>query len=197
MSMVRLPRSFGLRPPAMSCCVCTKNSISRDAAAAELDVVASTAIVAMAFDRMDLALERLHVGDRREIEIFAPDIGNEPAQEFCAERQIAGDGPRLDHRGALPVLAHILVIDRRRLDRDGDLSRAGIRPEPQIDAEGIAVLGHVLEQHHQPLGDAHEEGRGIDSIGKPRRLRVVENDEIDIARIIELMGAELAHARMV
>ena len=150
--------------------------------------------LAMALDRVDLALQRLDVGNGREIEIFAPDIGNEPVEELFAQRQIAGDGARLDHRGALPVLAHAFVIDSRRLDRYGDLGRARIRPQPQIDAKDIAVLGHVLQQHDQALGEAHEEGRGIDAVGEPCGLGIVKDDEIDIARIVELMGTEFAHA---
>ena len=88
-----------------------------DAAAAELDVVAKDRDRAMALHGMDLALQRLHVGDGREIEIFAPDIGLEPVEKFLAQRHVAGHGARLDHRGALPVLAHAFVVNRRRLDR--------------------------------------------------------------------------------
>ncbi len=165
-----------------------------DAAAAELDIVAEHRDLAMPLDRVDLALQRLDVGDGGKIEIFAPDIGNETREEFFAERPVAGDGARLDHRGALPVLAHILVIDRRRFDRNGDLGGARIRTQPQIDAKDISIFSHVLEEDNEPLGETDEEGRRIDALGKPRCLRVVEDDQIDIARIIELIGAELAHA---
>ena len=164
MSSVRRPRSFGLRPPAISCWVWTKNSISRMPPRPSLMLWPRTAIVAMALDRVDLALERLHVGDGREVEIFAPDIGLEAVEELLAQRDVAGDGARLDHRGAFPVLAHILVVDRGRLDRDGDLGGARIGPQPQVDAEDIAVLGHVLQQADQPLGEAHEEGRRLDAV---------------------------------
>ena len=53
--------------------------------------------------------------------------------------RIAGAGARLDHRRALPVLAHAFVIGLRRVGGDRDLRRAGIGPQAQIDAEDIAV----------------------------------------------------------
>ena len=48
-------------------------------------------------------------------------------------------GPRLDHGGALPVLAPALVVDERRLDRDRERRRARIGPQAQIGAEDVAV----------------------------------------------------------
>ena len=87
----------------------------------------------------------------------------------------------------------ILVVDRGRLDRDGDLGGARIGPQAQIDAEDVAVLGHVLKQRDEPLGEADEEGRGLDAVRSERRIGIEQDDEIDVARIVELAGAELAH----
>ena len=89
-----------------------------DAATSELDVVAPYRDLAMALVGMDLALDRMDVGDRREIHVFAPDIGLQFLEERIAGPQIARDRARLDHRGALPVLAAALVIGQRRLDGD-------------------------------------------------------------------------------
>ena len=94
-----------------------------DAAAAELDVVALDRDLAVAAIGVDLPLHRVHVGDRGEVEIFAPDEGREFAQELLAGRDIAGAGARLDHRRAFPVLADAFVIVERRGGRDRDLRR--------------------------------------------------------------------------
>ena len=48
-----------------------------DAAAAELDVVAGDRDLAVAAIGVDLPLDRVDVGDRGEVEIFAPDEGRE------------------------------------------------------------------------------------------------------------------------
>ena len=40
----------------------------------------------------------------------------------------------------------------------------------------------------------HPEGRGLDAVGKPRRLRIEQRDDVDVARIVELAGAVLPHA---
>ena len=51
-----------------------------DAAAAELDVVALDRDLAVAAIGVDLPLHRVHVGDRGEVEILAPDEGREFAR---------------------------------------------------------------------------------------------------------------------
>ena len=59
----------------MSCWVCDEKFDLADAAASELDVVALDRDLAMAAIGVDLALHGVDVGDRGEIEIFAPDEG--------------------------------------------------------------------------------------------------------------------------
>ena len=66
-----------------------------DAAAAELDVVAQHRDRAMALDGVDLALQRLHIGDGGEIEIFAPDIGLEPVDESSPRARSPATGRAL------------------------------------------------------------------------------------------------------
>ena len=56
-----------------------------DAATAELDVMAPHRDLAMTLDRVDLPLQRLHVGDGGEIEIAAPDIRRQPMNELPAK----------------------------------------------------------------------------------------------------------------
>ena len=84
-----------------------------DAAAAELDVVAGDGDLLVAAMIVDLALDRMDVGDRGEVEVFPPDIGRQLGEEGLAGRDVAGDRARLDQRGALPVLAEALVVLQR------------------------------------------------------------------------------------
>ena len=81
-----------------------------DAAAAELDVVPRHDDLLVPAHRVDLALHRVDVGDRRVVEIFAPDERGELGEEAPAEVEVAGRRARLDQRRALPVLAERLVI---------------------------------------------------------------------------------------
>ena len=81
-----------------------------NASAAELDVVARHGDDFMAAHGMDLALHRVDVGDRGVVEILAPDERGEIAQKGFAQRNVAGDRTRLDHRGALPVLPEAFVV---------------------------------------------------------------------------------------
>ena len=60
-----------------------------DAAAAELDVVALDRDLAMAAIGVDLPLHRVDVGDRGEVEIFAPDEGRELRAEAVSPAAIS------------------------------------------------------------------------------------------------------------
>src|SRR6185312_15392384 len=65
-----------------------------DAAAAELDIVALDRDLAMAAIGVNLLLHRVHVGDGRVVEIFAPDERRKLTQEALAGGKIAGAWPR-------------------------------------------------------------------------------------------------------
>ena len=119
--------------------------------------------------------------------------GDELLQNRLAGRDVAGAGARLDHRRALPVLADAAVVVERGVGRDRDLGRGRIGPQPQIDAEHVAVGGALLQQLHQAARDAHVERRRVVPVHQRRRGRVVEHDQVDVARIVELEGAHLAH----
>ncbi len=131
----------------------------------------ATAIVAMALVRVDLPLDRMDVGDRGEVEIFAPDEGRELVEEVLARVDVAGDGPRLDEGGALPVLADALVIGEGRLERDRDRRRAGVGPQPQIGAEDIAVRACAPHDLHDALGERARRARRLPRIGEAGAAR--------------------------
>jgi hypothetical protein len=162
-----------------------------DAAPAELDVVPFHRDFIVAAIGVDLALHRVHVGNGREVEIFAPDEGREPGEKRLPGRDVARARPRFDQRGALPILSTALVVVERRRGGDGDLSRGRIGTQPQIGAEHVAVGSALLQELHQHSREPHVKCRRLR--GRDERRRVVEDDEVDIARIIELARSHLAH----
>ena len=151
-----------------------------DAAAPELDVVPFDRDLVMPLVGCHLALHRVDVRDRAVVEILAPHEGRDLAQERLAEREIAGAGARLDHRGALPVLPGAFVIVQCRDERDRDRRRGGIGTQPQIGAEHVTVDGALLHQLDEAARDAGEEAAGFGAFER-RRVRVVEHDQVDIA----------------
>ncbi len=126
--------------------------------------------------------------------MLAPHIRIEAGEEGGAGGAVAGDGACLDHRGALPVLPHALVVGLGGQHRERQRGRGRIGPQPEVGAEDIAVGGAMLQQADEIAGEPDEEilHRSPALIGDLGR--VVEDDEIDVARIIELPRAELAHA---
>src|SRR5205814_6371571 len=85
-----------------------------DAAAAQLEIVAFDRDVVMAAIGVDLPLHGVNVGDRRVIEIFAPDERDEIGEKSFPGDDVARTDAGLDERGALPVLSRALVIPQRR-----------------------------------------------------------------------------------
>ena len=165
-----------------------------DAAAPDLHVVAVQRDLPAAAMRLDLALDRVDVGDGREIEMPAPHEGPQGREELLARLPVACHRARLDHRGAFPVLADALVIGlgRERGERHGRGRRIGA--QAQVGAEHVAVL---VARFHDPDEVAHEldEDRlQIVRIGAAHALGVVEDDEVDVGGIVEFARPQLAHA---
>jgi hypothetical protein len=99
-----------------------------DAPPPELDVVATHSDVTVAAMGVDLALDRVDVRYGGEIHVFAPDIRGQLLQKAHARFDVARQRPRLDHRGALPVLAAALIVMKRRLHRYGERGGSRIGP---------------------------------------------------------------------
>src|SRR5690606_2939982 len=92
-----------------------------DAAATELDVVPGHADLTEAPMRVDLALHGVNVGDSREVEVLAPDERRQLRKQRSPRCDVSRYRPRLDHGGALPVLAEALVVGQCRVRRQRDL----------------------------------------------------------------------------
>ena len=89
----------------------------------------------------DAAGERLHLADRAEIERAPPHERVQRLDEIAAEPGIPGDRAGADEGGPLPGQGRGFVIADRRVDRQHDRRHLGRRPQPEVDAEHIALLG--------------------------------------------------------
>ncbi len=112
----------------------------------------------------------------------------------CRGDAVAGDRAGLDQRGALPILPDALIIGERGCHRHRQRGGRRVRAQPQIGAKNIAIAGALVENAHEIAGKADEEGLDAVLRSHPRLCRVVKKDQVDIARIIELVAAKLAHA---
>ena len=165
-----------------------------DAAAAQLYVVAVDRDSRAAAMGVDLALDRMHVLNRREIQILAPDIGAQMMQESLACFYIAGHRARLYHGGALPVLADAFVIGLRGLGGYGDGGSAGVGAQSQIGTEHIAVGGARIDEMHQLPGSLDEDRSHRLGRRAAHPVGVIQHDQVDIAGIVQLPRPQLAHA---
>ena len=139
-----------------------------DAAAAKLHVMTRHRDLRMAAHRMDLALHGVDVGDGRIVEILAPDEGREILEKLRAERLVAGHGPRLDERRALPVLAEHLVIGEGSRQRDRHCRRSRIRAQAQVDAQHVTVARALLQHARQRTRHGDEGARRLAALGDRR-----------------------------
>ena len=148
----------------------------------------------MAAVGVDLALDRVDVADRGVVEMAAPQERLQRAQEAGAGRLVAGDDAGLDQRRALPVLAVALVVLLGILDRQRQRMAGRMGAQPQIGAEDVAIARAVLEQVDQRAGEAHGERHRPLAAAIGHALGLEQHDQVDVARVVELEGAELAHA---
>jgi hypothetical protein len=164
-----------------------------DAAEAELDVVALDREIAVPAIGMDLLLHRLDIGERGKIEILAPDKRRQFIQDGLPRRDVAGTGARLNQRRALPVLPDAAVVGERGFGGDRDLGRSRIGSQPQIDPEHVTVGGALLQKLHQAARQAHEGGARFGVVRHRGSGRIVEDDQIDVAGVVQLVRPHLAH----
>src|SRR5437660_1456824 len=70
---------------------------------------------------------------------------------------------------------------------------ARVGAQPQIGAKNIAILGALIENADNIAGDSSEQGlcAVLRELGQARWI--IEKDQVDIARIIQLLAAQLAH----
>ena len=163
-----------------------------DAAGAELDVAhVPHAHPPKLLLRVDALLHPPKVFDRLVVEMAPEDEGTNTANEGLAEREISGDGSRLDVDAALPGIAPPLVVDERVGDRVDDRPAAALRAQPQIDAEDEPVFGRVADH----VGDGRREPREelvCDRRVVTHAIAPVVVRHVDVRAVVEVLAAELA-----
>ena len=182
-----------MRPPQISCCVWAKNSISRMPPRPSLMLCPATAMRAPPRWALIWRLIEWMSWIAAKSRCLRHRNGRSSARKARAGGEVAGDRPRLDQRRALPVLPGAFVIGERGDDRQRGRRRAGIGAQPEVGAEDIAVGGALLDQPHQLLRQPPEETADVVLSGVARPFPVIEEDKVDIAGIVQLTRAELAH----
>src|SRR5437016_7162257 len=132
--------------------------------------------------------------DRRKIQVFSPDERLQLTQKAPAGAPIAGNRAGLYQRCTLPILSDALIIGEGCGDQEGGRSRRRIRAEPEIGAKDVAVGGPLVENAAEI--SRHPNKKSLNAVPSTDRRsgRVVEKDQVDIARVIELAAPELPHA---
>src|SRR6516162_7295749 len=165
-----------------------------DAAATGLDVMPLDGDSSAAAKGVDLTLDRVDILNGGKIEVFPPNERLQLAQKALPGDPVAGHRPGLDQRCPFPILADALIVGERGWHRQHQRGGRGVRAQPQICAKDVAVARSFVENAREIACNANKEGLDAITRTNARPGRVVKKDQIDIARIIELVSAELAHA---
>ncbi len=161
-----------------------------DAAGPELDVAREVA----ARDLLpDLRVELAHRVDGAEVEVLPEHERLRDLRELGTHPLVAaGDHARLDPRVPLPLPSLCDEVLLERIEARGERARVAPRPQPHVDAEHLAVGGHVRERADDPLAELHEELVVRQPVRGLALVRVDEH-EIDVGGDVQLAAAELAH----
>src|SRR5206468_400204 len=102
---------------------------------------------------------RLHRADRRD----DPRVDARPVHDVARlghearpHAEVAGCDARLDERLTLPELGAVPVVGAVPREREDDGARSPLRPEAQVHAEGVALVGDPLEEGHDLAADTRE-----------------------------------------
>jgi len=176
-----------------------------DAAARQLDVVGALgpARAALAGVAADLVVQRAQRLEHVVVEVLAEHEGqHHSAQRLrraARDGRARGNGAALHPGKALPFAAlhqHVLF---QRVQRTHRGPRIAVGPQRQVHAEHEAVLGGVADQAVDQLDGAGEVflhrnlAAAVVAAGGLAVL-VVDVDQVDVARHVQLARAQLAHA---
>ena len=153
-----------------------------DAAAAALDL--GELLAATPDVLLESNLRTPNVVDRGLVQILRIDELGDAFDERVAEPFVADRGSRLDHRLAFPGGGFAFVVGERGGQRANERARAAPRPEGEVDAERDTLGGRVGE-----VGD-QVGGLGLGDVAA--HVLAMEQQEVDVARVVQLPAAELA-----
>ena len=163
-----------------------------DAAASALQIETGAERLPLRMMVADAARDIQNLDHRAEIQAAAPDERADRVQETLAQRHVARRSPGADERRPLPCQRLRFVIGDRRIDRDRDRRHLRRRAQPQVDAQHIAVGIAPLQQLQHAPRDPHRGVRHILARAMRQHRGIVDQDRVDIRRIIQLMAALLA-----
>ena len=184
-----------------------------DAAAPELDVgrarLQMAHVVALLVGTVaalgclvaDLRMQRANGGDHAVIEIATKHKRARHAIQLldhagCMRTGRVSDDATLDPGVALPLPALHDEVLLQHAQTARQRPRIAIRAKTHVDAEDVAVLRHIGQRVDQPPAELRE----VFMIGERARaalgvaIVVVEEDQIDVGRDVQLAPAQLAHA---
>ena len=156
-----------------------------NAAHAELDVAARAALGAKRL--VDRILHLPHLADDRGVEARPEDEGADHLEEARGHRRIARTEARLDQRLALPELGPVREVGAIAVERQHERPHPALRPQSQIHAEGVALLGDRLERvRDEPHRLGEEVAVGDRPIWAARGVPVVavDDDQVDVGGIV-------------
>ena len=166
-----------------------------DAAHAELHVLPRAA---PGLERVvDRVLHAAHLADDGAVETRSEDEGAHQLEEAIGDRGVAGGVARLDQRLALPQLGALGDVRAVGLERQHHGAHPPLGPEPEVHAEGVALLGDRLERIHDGagrLGEVFAVGHAAGFSARRQPVVAVDEDQIDVRGVVELAAAQLAHA---
>ena len=151
-----------------------------DTAPPPLQVVAGAEALTTRIMVADASRQVADFADRAKVQSAPPDERADRVEKIAAERLITSRYPSPDERRPLPRQRLAFVIADRPFDRQRDRRRFGRWPQPQIDAQHIAVAIARLQQLDDTLGDPHR--RLFRLLTRPVRQRfgIEQQDGIDV-----------------
>ena len=151
-----------------------------DTAPPPLQVVAGAEALTARIMVADAPRQVADFADRAKVQPAPPHERSDRIEEIAAERLITSRHPGTDKRRPLPCQRLAFVIADRPFDRQRDRRRFGRWPQPQIDAQHIAVAIARLQQLDDTLGDPHR--RLFRLLTRPVRQRfgIEQQDGIDV-----------------
>ncbi len=130
-------------------------------------------------------LHRARFAHRAGVEHVGPhEPRRTPDERVARAPRIAGDRVGLDERLQLPVLRPPFPVRLEPLERAAQRAGATFGPQVGVGAEHDPVRGRPA--HRRQHGACHALGLGL--------IAFVHEHHVDVARVVELVPAELAHA---
>ena len=163
-----------------------------DAAAPTLQVVTGAECLTACMMRTDAPRHRAQLFHRAKIDTAPPDEGLDRFEERLAHRDIARRRPRADEGCPFPAQRTRLIVGNRRIDRHRQRRRLRRGPQPQIDAQDIAIGIARLQQIDDSARNPNGRFPHIITFVAGHCRGIEQQDRINVRAIIQLAAAMFA-----